>query len=260
MEARGDGNQKKTKNADHARTKAVKTAKANGAQRSSNSGGKTAVSASSNLPTKAGTVKATAKRSPKAAAKNAAAAANGKQAALAGKANAKSTAAKAASKPSKAGGRKSAPRKPRLRKSGNGVAKPVTLPQGYRPSKKETFMSLRQREYFRLRLMAWQGEILEESRETILHLQEHSPQQPDIADRASVETDRLIELRTRDRERKLMAKIDEALQRIEDGSYGFCEETGDPISLQRLEARPVATLSIDAQERHERMEKTYRDD
>ena len=91
-------------------------------------------------------------------------------------------------------------------------------------------------------------------------MQEHSPQQPDIADRASVETDRLIELRTRDRERKLMAKIDEALQRIEDRSYGFCEETGDPISLQRLEARPVATLSIDAQERHERMEKTYRDD
>jgi DnaK suppressor protein len=108
--------------------------------------------------------------------------------------------------------------------------------------------------------MAWQDEILEESRETILHLQEHSPQQPDIADRASIETDRLIELRTRDRERKLLTKIDEALQRIEDGSYGYCEETDEPISLQRLEARPVATLSIDAQERHERMEKTYRDD
>jgi len=269
MEARGDVNQKKTKSADQARTKAAKTVKTNGTQRSSKTGGKTAVSASSTAPDKAGTVMSTAKRSTKAGPKKSAASARGNNAAPAtGKANAKTTAAKAASrvtgkaasKPSKAGGRKSAARKPRLRKSGNGVTEPVTLPNGYRPSEKETFMSPRQREYFRLRLLAWQDEILEESRETILHLQEHSPQQPDIADRASVETDRLIELRTRDRERKLMAKIDEALQRIEDCSYGFCEETGDSISLQRLEARPVATLSIDAQERHERMEKTYRDD
>ena len=144
--------------------------------------------------------------------------------------------------------------------TGNEAAPRFSLPKGYRPSDKEAFMNQRQREYFRLRLLAWQDEILEESRETILHLQEHSPQQPDIADRASIETDRLIELRTRDRERKLLTKIDEALARIEDGSYGYCEETDEPISLQRLEARPVATLSIDAQERHERMEKTYRDD
>ena len=262
MEARGDVNQKKTKNADHARTKAAKTAKTNGAQRSSRTPGK-AVTPS--VPDKAEAVNSTPKRSPKPAPKKAAASAGAKKAASAGKANAKSTAVKAAAKSSKAAprksaARKSAPRKARPRRSGNGVAKPISLPKGYRPSEKETFMSLRQREYFRLRLLAWHDEILEESRETILHLQEHSPQQPDIADRASVETDRLIELRTRDRERKLMAKIDAALQRIEDGSYGFCEETGDPITLQRLEARPVATLSIDAQERHERMEKTYRDD
>ena len=134
------------------------------------------------------------------------------------------------------------------------------LPAGYRPSEDEEFMSARQREYFRRRLIAWRDEILAESRETIEHLREQNSQEPDLADRATIETERLIELRTRDRERKLLSKIDDALTRIEDGSYGYCLETGDAISLRRLEARPIATLSIDAQERHERLEKTYRDE
>jgi DnaK suppressor protein len=134
------------------------------------------------------------------------------------------------------------------------------LPKGYRPSDDEKFMSAQQREYFRRKLDDWRAELLAETRGTIQHLQEHSTQESDIADRASIETDRLLELRTRDRERKLLSKIDAALDRIEDGSYGYCIETGDPISLKRLEARPIATLGIDAQERHERLEKTYRDD
>jgi len=121
-------------------------------------------------------------------------------------------------------------------------------------------MNPMQLEYFRLKLENWRDELLRESNETLHHLQEDSPREPDIADRASLETDRALELRTRDRERKLISKIDEALERIEDGSYGYCEETDEPISLKRLEARPIATLSIEAQERHERMEKTHRDD
>lgn len=121
-------------------------------------------------------------------------------------------------------------------------------------------MNSMQTEYFRRKLLKWRAELLAESSQTLQHLQEETSQEPDIADRASVETDRALELRTRDRERKLIAKIDAALKRIEDGSYGYCEETGEPISLPRLEARPIATLSIDAQERHERREKTYRDD
>jgi DnaK suppressor protein len=148
----------------------------------------------------------------------------------------------------------------RARAGDGGDEAGASLPDGYRPSDGEDFMSSRQREYFRRRLLVWRAEILAESRETILNLQEHSPQEPDIADRASIESDRLIELRTRDRERKLLAKINAALRRIEDGSYGFCVESGEPISLRRLEARPIATLSFDAQERHERLEKTYRDD
>lgn len=115
-------------------------------------------------------------------------------------------------------------------------------------------------EYFRQKLLNWKAELLKESSETLEHLQEGGIMEPDIADRASIETDRALELRTRDRARKLIAKIDEALERIEDGSYGFCEETHEPIAIRRLEARPIATLSIDAQERHERMEKTHRDD
>jgi len=130
----------------------------------------------------------------------------------------------------------------------------------YRPSDKEPFMNERQRDYFRAKLLAWREDILKEAKETLLHLQEENQNHPDLADRASSETDRSIELRARDRQRKLIAKIDEALGRIEDGSYGYCEETGEPISLRRLEARPIATLSVEAQERHERRERVYRDD
>ena len=132
--------------------------------------------------------------------------------------------------------------------------------KSYRPSDKEPFMNERQRDYFRAKLLAWREDILKEAKETLLHLQEENQNHPDIADRASSETDRAIELRARDRQRKLIAKIDEALGRIEDGTYGFCEETGEPISLRRLEARPIATLSVEAQERHERRERVYRDD
>jgi DnaK suppressor protein len=130
----------------------------------------------------------------------------------------------------------------------------------YRPSDKEAFMSERQREYFRQKLLDWREDILKEAKETLQHLQDESQNHPDLADRASSETDRAIELRARDRQRKLIAKIDAALQRIEDGTYGYCEETGEPITLKRLEARPIATLSIEAQERHERRERVYRDD
>ena len=134
------------------------------------------------------------------------------------------------------------------------------LPPDYRPTEDEPFMNPMQAEYFRQKLLAWRMELLQDSTETLQHLQEESLSEPDIADRASLETDRSLELRTRDRERKLIAKIDEALRRLEDGSYGFCEETNERISLRRLEARPIATLSIEAQERHERMERTHRDD
>jgi DnaK suppressor protein len=130
----------------------------------------------------------------------------------------------------------------------------------YRPSDKEPFMNERQREYFRAKLLAWREDILKEAKETLQHLQEENQNHPDLADRASSETDRAIELRARDRQRKLVAKIDEALTRIDDGTYGYCEETGEPISLRRLEARPIATLSVEAQERHERRERIYRDD
>ena len=132
--------------------------------------------------------------------------------------------------------------------------------KSYRPSDKEPFMNERQREYFRAKLLAWREDILKEAKETLQHLQEENQNHPDLADRASSETDRAIELRARDRQRKLIAKIDEALARIDDGTYGYCEETGEPISLRRLEARPIATLSVEAQERHERREKIYRDE
>jgi DnaK suppressor protein len=130
----------------------------------------------------------------------------------------------------------------------------------YRPSEDEPFMNERHREYFRHKLLAWKDDILRESKETLEHLQDENNVLPDLVDRASTETDRALELRTRDRQRKLIAKIDAALHRIEEGSYGYCEETGEPISLRRLDARPIATLSIEAQERHERREKVYRDD
>ena len=137
---------------------------------------------------------------------------------------------------------------------------PPKLPKNYRPSGKEPFMNAKQREYFRQRLLRWRRELLRETNQTLQNLQEDSLQAPDIADRASAETDRAVELRTRDRERKLVQKIDEALKRIEEGEYGYCEESGEPIGLRRLEARPIATLSLEAQERHERLERIYRDE
>ena len=132
--------------------------------------------------------------------------------------------------------------------------------EDYRPSDTEEFMNERQLAYFRQKLLRWKDDILRESRETVSHLQKETENHADVADRASSETDRSLELRTRDRQRKLISKIDDALRRIEDGSYGYCEETGEPITLARLEARPIATLSLEAQERHERRERVHRDD
>ena len=140
------------------------------------------------------------------------------------------------------------------------IHKPAENGKHYRPTDKEPFMNEGQREYFRERLLAWKEDILKEARDTLQHLQDENQNHPDLADRASSETDRAIELRARDRQRKLIAKIEAALARIEDGTYGYCEETGEPISLRRLEARPIATLSLEAQERHERRERVYRDD
>jgi DnaK suppressor protein len=130
----------------------------------------------------------------------------------------------------------------------------------YRPSDDEEFMNPRQVQYFRRKLLQWKDDILKESRETISNLQADTENHPDLADRATSESDRALELRTRDRQRKLISKIDAALRRIEDGSYGYCEETGEPIGLARLDARPIATLSLEAQERHERRERVHRDD
>lgn len=131
---------------------------------------------------------------------------------------------------------------------------------GYGAIEAEPFMGERQREYFRRKLNAWKNDILREAQETLSTLQSENPNHPDFADRASSETDRAIELRARDRQRKLIAKIDSALSRLSEGTYGYCEETGEPISLKRLEARPIATLSIEAQERHERHERAHRED
>ena len=136
----------------------------------------------------------------------------------------------------------------------------IVIDEGYRPTEDEPFMNERQREYFRRKLIRWKSDILREAQETLANLQSENENHPDLADRASSETDRAIELRARDRQRKLIAKIDSALSRIEDGTYGYCEETGEPIALRRLEARPIATLSLEAQERHERNERVYRDD
>lgn len=138
--------------------------------------------------------------------------------------------------------------------------KAITLPAGYAPSAKEAYMCPEQLEYFRLKLVKWRQELLEESRETLEHLREENWHEADIADRASIETEAGVELRTRNRYLKLISKIDAALRRIESGDYGFCEETGEEIGLKRLEARPIATLCIEAQERHERMEKQYSDE
>ena len=136
----------------------------------------------------------------------------------------------------------------------------VELPEGYMPSSKEEYMSPHQLEYFRQKLLVWRAELVQESENTINHLKEENWQEPDINDRASLETDAALELRTRDRYRKLVNKIDSALSRVSDGSYGYCDDTGEEIGLKRLEARPIATLTIEAQEKHERLEKQHRDD
>jgi DnaK suppressor protein len=136
----------------------------------------------------------------------------------------------------------------------------VFLPDEYRPAENEPFMNDRQVEYFRRKLHAWKAELMSDTRDTVQGMKDQTRNIPDIADRASEETDRALELRTRDRQRKLVAKIDAALRRIDDGEYGYCEITGEPISLKRLDARPIATMSLEAQERHERREKVHRDD
>ena len=136
----------------------------------------------------------------------------------------------------------------------------IKLPDGYMPNDKEEFMNPMQLAYFRLKLLDWKNELLGGASDTIIELSEESLQKPDIADRAQLEADTSIQLRTRDRERKLISKIDSALRRIEDGSYGYCEDTDEPISLKRLEARPIASLTLDAQEKHERMEKVHKED
>ena len=136
----------------------------------------------------------------------------------------------------------------------------ITLSPDYKPSEDEEFMNPQQLEYFRQKLLNWRAELVHEAGETLSDLNEGNLQQPDMADRASLETDHQLVLRTRDRERKLISKIDSALNCIEDGSYGYCQETDEPISLKRLMARPIADLSLEAQERHERLERTHRDD
>ena len=151
-------------------------------------------------------------------------------------------------------------KKPAIKAKPRSAYKPAKLPAGYKPSEKEPYMNPQQIEYFRQKLLKWREELLAESRETLDHLHEENWHQADIADRASLETEAGVELRTRNRYLKLIAKIDAAIARIETGEYGYCEETGEPIGLKRLEARPVATLSIEAQERHERIEKQYTDE
>lgn len=136
----------------------------------------------------------------------------------------------------------------------------TVLKSDYKPAEDEPFMNDRQVEYFRRKLIEWKAQLLSDSKDTVTDMQEGTRNIPDVSDRASEETDRALELRTRDRQRKLVSKIDSALRRIEDGSYGYCDVTGEPISLKRLDARPIATMSLEAQERHERKEKVYRDD
>ncbi len=148
----------------------------------------------------------------------------------------------------------------RLEKTLMRAVKKKLISDDYRPTDDEPFMSDRQRAYFRRKLMAWRDEIMRSTKETLQHLQDDSAQHADIADRATSETERALELRARDRQRKLIAKIDAAIARLDDGTYGYCEETGEPISLKRLDARPIATLSVEAQERHERRERVYRDE
>ncbi len=188
-------------------------------------------------------------------------------------------AAKPTTSKARVAGRKAVPRASKVKSAAPAKAKPaarrkvagkkmtarakassIVLPPNYRPSEDEPFMNERQRLYFRQKLLTWKEEIIRQTRETLAGLHEESIQHADLADRATSETDRALELRARDRQRKLIAKIDAALARIEDGSYGYCEETGEPIGLKRLDARPIATLSVEAQERHERRERVYRED
>ena len=147
-----------------------------------------------------------------------------------------------------------------MAKTARGDLSSITVPEGYRPTDGEPFMGAVQRAYFRKKLLRWKEDIIRETMETLQVLHDDTIQHADLADRATHETDRALELRARDRQRKLISKIDSALQRIEDGSYGYCDETGEPISLRRLDARPIATLSLEAQERHERRERVYRED
>jgi len=151
-------------------------------------------------------------------------------------------------------------KRPKTKRHRNGRDASQLLPPNYRPTQSEPFMNPVMRQYFKQKLHFWRSEILREAGLTMHVLQTESLHEPDLTDRASLETDMSIALRTRDRERKLLSKIDAALRRIEDGTYGYCEETGEPISIRRLEARPIATLSVEAQERHERLERTMRDD
>ena len=180
--------------------------------------------------------------------------------------SAKKAVAKARVKPSTSGrgsvAHKGKTSKPMQKPKKQTVARsgPILLPSGYRPAESEPFMNEEHKQYFRNKLVAWKEEIVRQNRETLHVLHEDSAQHADIADRATSETDRALELRARDRQRKLIAKIDAALARIEEGTYGYCEETGEPIGLRRLEARPIATLSLEAQERHERREKVFRED
>jgi DnaK suppressor protein len=160
----------------------------------------------------------------------------------------------------KAAAKKQSAHKPLPKRSKPQVSGMIVLPEGYRPSENEPFMNERHKAYFRNKLVAWKEEIVRQNRETLQVLHEDSAQHADLADRATSETDRALELRARDRQRKLIAKIDAALSRIEEGTYGYCEETGEPIGLRRLDARPIATLSLEAQERHERREKVFRED
>jgi DnaK suppressor protein len=185
----------------------------------------------------------------------------------AAKSNAPAARRKAAPRPAKARSIAASKAKPAAKRKVAGKkmaarakASSIVLPPDYRPSEDEPFMNERQRLYFRQKLLTWKEEIIRQTKETLAGLHEESTQHADLADRATSETDRALELRARDRQRKLIAKIDAALARIEDGSYGYCEETGEPIGLKRLDARPIATLSVEAQERHERRERVYRED
>lgn len=157
-------------------------------------------------------------------------------------------------------GRKPKAKKAKKLTTAEVVKRSLALDPGYRPSPKEPFMNERQKAYFRKKLLVWKEEIIKVTRETLAGMNEEADRPADLADRATSETDRALELKARDRQRKLLSKIDSALGRLDDGSYGYCEDTGEPIGLKRLEARPVATLSLEAQERHERREKVYRDE